>query len=152
MLSAPLFISMYLNHLRIKGYFLMIVSNAVNQANFNGSRTKQVTVALPPLDEQAQIVAEVDRRLSVVAAVEAEVDANLKRADRLRQSILKRAFEGKLVPQEPSDEPASELLDRILQQRAGTGSPARATQKQPRKVIEAPLAPVAAVDAEELTQ
>ena len=50
-----------------------------------------------PLAEQHRIVAEVDRRLSVVHVVEETVEANLARAERLRQSILKRAFEGKLV-------------------------------------------------------
>ena len=70
-------------------------------------------VALPPLAEQHQIVAEVERRLSIVAGAEAQVDANLRRADRLRQSILKQAFSGQLVPQDESDEPAGVLLERI---------------------------------------
>ena len=56
---------------------------------------------LPPLDEQHQIVAEVERRLSVIDELEATVDANLKRADRLRQSILGEAFSGKLTASLP---------------------------------------------------
>ena len=64
-------------------------------------------IPVPPLAEQHRIVAEVERRLSVVQEVEATVAANLKRAERLRQSILKRAFEGRLVAQDPEDEPAS---------------------------------------------
>jgi type I restriction enzyme S subunit len=74
---------------------------------------RKVTLPIPPLDEQGSIVEEVERRLSVVDEVEAQVDANLKRAARLRQGILKRAFEGRLVPQDPSDEPAEKLLGRI---------------------------------------
>jgi len=70
-------------------------------------------IPLPPLAEQAEIIAEVDRRLSVANAAETQVEHALKRAARLRQAILKRAFEGKLVPQDPSDEPAAALLDRI---------------------------------------
>jgi type I restriction enzyme S subunit len=73
---------------------------------------------LPPLAEQRRIVAEVDRRLSVIDGLETTTDANLKRAERLRQATLKRAFEGKLVAQDPSDEPASVLLERIRIQRA----------------------------------
>jgi len=55
-------------------------------------------IPLPPRAEQHQIVAEVERRLSVVTKAEAQVDANLRRAERLRQSILKQAFSGQLVP------------------------------------------------------
>jgi type I restriction enzyme, S subunit len=80
------------------------------------------TLPFPPLQEQQRIVAEVERRLSVVDELETQIEVNLKRAERLRQAILKRAFEGKLVPQNPNDEPASALLDRI---RAEQGSTAR---------------------------
>jgi type I restriction enzyme S subunit len=62
-------------------------------------------------------VSEVERRLSIVDEIEAQVDTNLRRAARLRQGILKRAFEGRLVPQDPTDEPAEKLLERIRQQR-----------------------------------
>jgi type I restriction enzyme, S subunit len=88
-------------------------------------------VVLPPLAEQEQIVAEVERRLSILREVEAEVEANLKRAARLRQAILKRAFEGKLVPQDPTEEPASELLARIRAERERSASRKRRPGKQP---------------------
>jgi len=69
--------------------------------------------SLPPLPEQHRIVAEVERRLSVVAAMEATVATNLARASRLRQAVLKRAFDGRLVAQDANDEPATALLARI---------------------------------------
>lgn len=70
-------------------------------------------IPLPPLAEQEAIVLEVEARLSDVTAAEAVVNANLTRAARLRQSILKEAFAGRLVPQDPADEPAAVLLERI---------------------------------------
>ena len=64
-----------------------------------------LSVPLAPLAEQHRIVAEVKRRLSVIQQTEDAVEANLIRAERLRQSILKQAFSGKLVPQDFDDEP-----------------------------------------------
>jgi type I restriction enzyme S subunit len=77
------------------------------------SIVEQTAIPLPPVAEQHRIVAEVERLFSARDELAAQVGANLKRADRLRQAILKRAFEGKLVPQDPNDEPASVLLERI---------------------------------------
>ena len=63
--------------------------------------------------EQERIAAEVDRLLTVASEVEADTRRDIMRLHRLRQSILKWAFEGRLVDQDPNDEPASVLLDRI---------------------------------------
>lgn len=73
----------------------------------------KLPVPVPPADEAGVIVAEVERRVSILDAVVVAVEHNLARCNRLRQSILKRAFEGKLIPQDPNDEPAAELLARI---------------------------------------
>jgi len=78
---------------------------------------RQILIPFPPLPEQHKIVEKIERRFSVADAVEKVVDQNLKQAERLRQSILKQAFEGKLVPQDPTDEPASVLLERIIAER-----------------------------------
>jgi type I restriction enzyme S subunit len=99
-----------------------------------------IVLPLPPLDEQSRIVAEVERRLSVIDELEAVVSANLKRAERLRQSILKRAFKGKLVPQDPNDEPASVLLERIraerqVEQKATAKAISKASQKSKRPQV-----------------
>jgi type I restriction enzyme S subunit len=76
----------------------------------------------PPLAEQAQIVAEVERRLSQVDDLDVAVAAKLNRAERLWQAILKRAFEGRLVPQDPADEPADALLECLRGPRCRQGT------------------------------
>ena len=65
-----------------------------NQPALNKERVRQIPFPLPPVVEQHRIVAEVDRRLSLLHETEVQVDANLQRAERLRQSILVKAFSG----------------------------------------------------------
>jgi type I restriction enzyme S subunit len=89
-----------------------------NQPALNKQRVEAITVPLPPLEEQRFIVAVVEERLSQIDAAAMEIDHDLRRAARLRQSILKQAFEGKLVPQDPSDEPATALLERLRAKQA----------------------------------
>jgi type I restriction enzyme S subunit len=79
----------------------------------NQQDIKNFVFPLPPLAQQTRIVAEVEQRLSVIDAMEKAVTADLQRAARLRQAILKRAFCGRLVAQDPTDEPVSRLLERI---------------------------------------
>jgi type I restriction enzyme S subunit len=109
------------------------------QPNLSQRILKKVQIPLPPLAEQRCIVAEVEQRLSVADEMEKAVEQSLKRAERLRQSILKRAFEGKLVPQDPSDEPASVLLERIKAEKArregeGKGRKRSRKKKQTRQL------------------
>lgn len=72
------------------------LSKATAQGSISMGSIRQIPTPVPPLTEQERIVAEVERRLSVVTAIEQTITANLSRAERLRQSILHRAFTGQL--------------------------------------------------------
>lgn len=107
----------YLNYSLVYYPFTPLTQGTTGRRKLTQKALVLAPFALPPLAEQEQIVAEVEQRLSVVSQLEATVAANLKRAERLRQSILKEAFAGRLVPQDASDEPAGVLLERVHRER-----------------------------------
>ena len=99
-------------------YIESVAVQQVGQANVNGTKLKHFPMPLPPSVEQRRIVAEVERQFSFIEACDRAIDAGLARSAALRRSLLKVAFEGRLVAQDPWDEPASMLLERIRAERA----------------------------------
>ena len=101
-------------------------ATTAGQYNLNLAALRSLSISLPPLADQRRIVANLERRLSLLDALSVAIESAHARSAALRRSILERAFTGKLVPQDPSDEPASVLLERIAAERAASAQPRRA--------------------------
>lgn len=107
-------------------------ATSAGQYNISLGILETLNIPLPSLSEQEAIIEAVEDQLSVIDHLEAELDVKLKSSQALRQSILRHAFTGKLIPQDPNDEPASELLKRIEAEREQRSCEA-AEQKANRK-------------------
>lgn len=94
------------------------MTGAVGQKRVPADYLRDCEIPVPSLDEQKRIVAEIESRFERADALETAVDRALSNAEKLKQAVLKKAFSGELVPQNPDDEPASVLLDRIRAARA----------------------------------
>ena len=82
------------------------------------SDIREIIIPLPPLEEQKKIVRQVDRLFALAYKLEAHYHKAKTRIDKLSQSILTKTFHGELVPQDPNDEPAEKLLERIMEEKA----------------------------------
>ena len=97
--------------------WIMRRTRGIAYTGINIGTLKQLPIPIPPIAEQYQILEAVERYISVAGATGATAMANVQRCRSLKQSILKWAFEGRLVDQDSSDEPAPVLLDRIRAER-----------------------------------
>ena len=96
-----------------RNQFFQNETGNVGQGNVGMDAIKSTFVTLPTYKEQNIIVERIEKLFSLADYIEETVNSKLEQSKILRQSILKKAFEGKLVPQYPNDEPAELLLERI---------------------------------------
>lgn len=132
----------------IPGYALLVFRNhmhsgryrtegniTTNIAHLGAGRFANVEFPLPPIEEQHEIVRRVEALFAHADALEAKYRAAREQVDRLTPAVLAKAFRGELVPQDPNDEPAAELLERIRAARAAQPAATRARRtRTPRKV------------------
>jgi type I restriction enzyme S subunit len=111
------YIKAYIESSAVRDFFTL-ASHGETMEILNLGILRTLPIPVPSPTEQHKIVEEIERRFSIADQIEKTVDQGLEQAERLRQSILKRAFEGKLVPQDPNDEPAEKLLERVKEERA----------------------------------
>ena len=116
--------------LKRQAYWMEDHATATTVSYLNKTNCNSVPIPVCSLAEQLQIVSEIESRLSICDSLEATIADNLQRAEALRQSILKQAFEGKLVPQDPNDEPASVLLERIRISKAAQAEDNKHTKRK----------------------
>lgn len=96
------------------------------------AKVSRIRIPVPSLEEQERIVRIASEQIALIEKAIRDLDLQLARARRVRQAILRAAIEGKLVPQDPNDEPASVLLDRI---RAQSFSIARMPKRSKRNTV-----------------
>lgn len=125
--NHPKFVSWWGNSRGFE-YFLRAGKQTTNLASINKTMLGALPIFLPPGDEQAEIVRRVEALFKLADRIESRYTATRAQTQRLTSSLLAMAFRGELVPQDPNDEPASALLERIAAERAKT-----AAQPRPRK-------------------
>jgi type I restriction enzyme, S subunit len=124
--NQPKYISWWGNS-RGLDFFLRAGKQTTNLASINKSLLSGLPIRLPPGAEQAEIVRRVENLFGFADRLEARYNAARAQVEKLTPAMLAKAFRGELVPQDPNDEPASALLERIKFARAdGATKPKRA--------------------------
>lgn len=106
---------------------------ATAQKNINLNILDNIYIPVCSLLEQKELVRILEEKFAAIDNLEQTIESSLKKSEALRQSILKKAFHGGLVPQEPKDEPASELLKRIKEEKEKYMAEEKANKKQAPK-------------------
>ena len=112
-LISPDYLNIVMNSSYYRNWCYNVKTDAVNQSNINAQKLSKLMVPVPPLKEQERIIVEIAKWTSLIATIrnnKEDLQVIIKQA---KNKILDLAIHGKLVPQDPNDEPASELLKRI---------------------------------------
>jgi len=132
---------MYFFNSPICKQFIGDLAFGVTRLRIDIAMFKLFQIPLPPRDEQVEIVRRVESLFTLADTVEKQYKEGKKRVDKLTQSILAKAFRGELVQQDPNDEPAEQLLQRVKAQREQEAQKApkkkRATKKKAIKKVKA---------------
>ena len=108
---------------RSRKHLVSRVKTTAGQTGISGEDLKKTPIPLAPVLEQEAALAVLDERMEAIKELEQPTELSLKQSTAQRQNILRAAFSGQLVPQDPNDEPASVLLARIRAERAVTPKP-----------------------------
>lgn len=118
----PAFLAYFLESPRAQEYYARH-ARGVGVRGINIGDLRRLDVPIPDLDEQRAAVEALELQLSLISALATALDHGRTRSDHLRRAILTEAFSGLLVPQDPNDEPASELLARVAAERPAAAKP-----------------------------
>lgn len=125
----PAFLTYCLNAPNGRAYSWEVKTDGVSQSNINAKKLAAFRFDLPSPEEQAEIVRRVESAFNWIDRLAADATSARKLIDHLDQAILAKAFRGELVPQDPIDEPATTLLERIRTERAAAPKAKRGRRK-----------------------
>lgn len=114
----PEYLNIYLNSIYAKEHCLMVKTDGVSQSNINAQKLGKFEIPFCAIAEQNEIFRRVEALFKIADQIEERYKKAKTYVERLTQAILAKAFRGELVPQDPNDEPASVLLERIRQEKA----------------------------------
>ena len=111
------YVNLFLNSYIARRHGNRVKTDGVNQSNINGEKLSNYPFPYCGLAEQREIVKLLEQKMSLIDQLEDNIALELRKAEALRQSTLRKAFSGTLVAHDPNDEPASALLERIKAER-----------------------------------
>ena len=129
----PFYLNYCLNSPMGRAYCWSVKSDGVSQSNINAKKLAAFSFRLPSIEEQSEIVRRVEKLFAFADRLEKRLTQAQAAVQKLTPALLAKAFRGELVPQDPNDEPASELLKRLQKSRTDSSKPSRARKPRTRK-------------------
>jgi len=131
----PDYLNYNLNSPAGRDYCWQVKSDGVSQSNINAKKLAAFTFLLPSIKEQTEIVRRVEKLFAFADKLEARYTTARKQVEHLTPALLAKAFRGELVEQDPNDEPASVLLERIRAERAGHVVPKKGRGRKQKDTV-----------------